>query len=126
MKASALRFLTNLKADLQEKNALNTEEQNLIMKLSPLYVKWEQEALQKGEQRGIKLGEQRGEQRGIKLGVQTERRSMIENMLEVRFGAMDAALAALVEPLSQLPSKEATQVVLQLSREELLTRFGKV
>ena len=116
MKASALRFLTNLKADLQEKNALNTEEQTLIMKLSPLYLQWENEALQKGEQRG--------EQRGIKLGVQNERRSMIENMLEVRFGTMDAALAALVEPLSQLPSKEAAQAVWQLSREKLLARFG--
>jgi len=112
MKADALRFLTNLKADLHEKKALNTEEQNLIMKLSPLYVQWENEATQQGIQQGIQQG------------VQQERHSMIESLLELRFGTMDVALAALVEPLSQLPSKEAAQAVWQLSREELLARFG--
>ena len=49
---------------------------------------------------------------------------MIESMLEVKFGVMDAALTTLVEPLSQLPAKEATQAIWQLSREELLARFG--
>ena len=112
MKAGALRFLTHLKADLHEKKALNTEEQNLIMKLSPLYVQWENEATQQGIQQGIQQG------------VQQERHSMIESLLELRFGTMDVALAALVEPLSQLPSKEAAQAVWQLSREELLARFG--
>ena len=112
MKAGTLRFLTNLKAGLHEKKALNTEEQNLIMKLSPLYVQWENEATQQGIQQGIQQG------------VQQERHSMIESLLELRFGTMDVALAALVEPLSQLPSKEAAQAVWQLSREELLARFG--
>ncbi len=105
--SNALQFLTNLRADLQAKKTLNTEEQSLIMKLSPLYVQWEQEATQ----------------RGMQQGVQQERRAMVESMLEVRFGTLDETLAALVEPLSQLSAKEAAQAVLQLSREELLARF---
>ena len=48
---------------------------------------------------------------------------MIESMLEVKFGSRDRELSQIVEPLSQLPAKEATQLILQLSREELLTRF---
>ena len=111
LRANALRFLTNLKADLHEKKALNTEEQNLIMKLSPLYVQWEKAATQQGIQQGIQQGEQR------------KMRSMVESLLEVQFGSVDAALSALVEPLSQLPEKEATQAILRLSREELLSRF---
>ncbi len=34
------------------------------MNLSPAYLKWKEETLREGEQRGIEIGEQRGEQRG--------------------------------------------------------------
>ena len=77
------------------------------MKLSPLYVQWREEALREGEQRGI----------------QQEKRLMIESMLEVKFGAMDRELSQMVEILSQLPAKEATQLIMQSSREELLAWF---
>ena len=107
LRLNALNLLTNLRANLQTTEDLEIEEENLIMKLSPLYVQWEEAALRKGEQRG--------EQRGIRL--------MIESMLEVKFGSRDRELSQIVEPLSQLPAKEATQLILQLSREELLTRF---
>ena len=117
LRANTLKFLTNLQADLRSKKKLNTEEQNFIMKLSPLYVQWEKEATQRGIQQGI--------QQGVQQGVQQERRAMIESLLELKFDAMDAALATLVEPLSQLSRKEAMQAISQLSREELLSRFGK-
>ena len=124
LRSNTLRFLTNLQADLQAKKRLNTEEQNLMMKLSPLYVQWEKEAIQKGEKRGEERGEERGEKRGEKRGVQKERRAMIESMLEVKFGEIDFALTGLIEPLSRLSAKEATQAIWRSSREELLSRFN--
>ncbi len=48
---------------------------------------------------------------------------MIESMLEVKFGEIDATLAGLIEPLSQLSAKEATEAIWQSSREALLSRL---
>ncbi|NER52533.1 MAG: hypothetical protein F6J92_39025 [Symploca sp. SIO1A3] len=75
------------------------------MKLSPLYLQWREEALREGEQQGMCL--------------------MLESMLEVKFGVIDEALSQIVEPLSQLPAKESTQLIWQLSREELLAQFSE-
>lgn len=49
---------------------------------------------------------------------------MIENVLRVRFGAIDEQLSSLVEPLLKLKEEEIAQLLLTLSREELLSRFG--
>ncbi|NER52534.1 MAG: hypothetical protein F6J92_39030 [Symploca sp. SIO1A3] len=100
--------MTNLKANLQTTQQLDNEEQNLIMKLSPLYLQWREETLREGEQQGV--------QQGMRL--------MVESMLEVKFGAIDEELSQIVEPLSQLPAKESTQLIWQLSREELLAHFS--
>ncbi|NET58757.1 MAG: hypothetical protein F6K47_22180 [Symploca sp. SIO2E6] len=105
--------MTNLKANLQTTQQLDDEEQNLIMKLSPLYVQWREETLREGEQQGV----QQGMQQGMRL--------MVESMLEVKFGAIDEALSQIVEPLSLLPAKESTQLIWQLSREELLAEFSE-
>ena len=82
------------------------------MKLSPLYVQWREEALREGQQQGM----QQGVQQGMRL--------MVESMLEVKFGAIDEALSQIIQPLSQLPAKESTQLIWQLSREELLAQFS--
>ena len=86
------------------------------MKLSPLYVQWREEALREGQQQVMKQAIQQGMQQGMRL--------MLESMLEVKFGVIDEALSQIVEPLSQLPAKESTQLILQLSREELLAHFS--
>ncbi|NER99342.1 MAG: hypothetical protein F6J86_36910 [Symploca sp. SIO1B1] len=109
--------MTNLKANLQTTQQLDNEEQNLVMKLSPLYLQWREEALREGQQQGVQQGIQQGMQQGMRL--------MVESMLEVKFGAIDEALSQIVEPLSQLPAKESTQLILQLSREGLLAQFGR-
>jgi len=44
-------------------------------------------------------------------------------MLRVRFG-LDEALSGFLEPMLELPPEEFTLLLLQLSREELLARFG--
>ncbi|NET62565.1 MAG: hypothetical protein F6K47_42665, partial [Symploca sp. SIO2E6] len=105
LRLNALKLLTNLKANLQTTQQLDDEEQNLIMKLSPLYLQWREETLREGEQQGMRL--------------------MVESMLEVKFGAIDEALSQIVEPLSLLPAKESTELIWQLSREGLLSQFSE-
>lgn len=56
--------------------------------------------------------------------MRVERRATIENLLRVRFGGLDDALSAIIEPMLELPPEEFTFLLLQLSREELLARFG--
>jgi hypothetical protein len=86
------------------------------MNLSPLYL----QRLEEAGQQGI----QQGRQQGIQEGIQTERRATIENLLRVRFGSLDEALATIVEPMLELPPEEFTLLLLQLSPEELLAKFG--
>lgn len=109
LRANALLLLTNLQASLQTSEDLDEEEQELIMELSPLVVQWREEALREGEMRGIQQGQ----------------RQVVENLLLLRFGSLDEQLLAIIEPLLELPPEEFTRLLLQLSREELLTRFGE-
>jgi hypothetical protein len=71
------------------------------MRLSPLYTQRLEEAEQRGE------------------------RKVVENLLKSRFGSLDEELSTIIEPLLSLPTEEFTPLLLQLSREELLQRFGK-
>lgn len=97
MTHSVCQITLELSQDLDE------EDRDLIMQLSPIY-----------EQR---LAEARQE------AIQAERRTTIENLLQVRFGRLDEELSAIVEPMFALSPQEFTPLLLQLSREDLLTRF---
>ena len=57
--------------------------------------------------------------------MRAERRATIENLLRVRFGSLDDQLEAMIEPVLELAPEEFTPLLLQLSREELLVRFGE-
>jgi len=56
---------------------------------------------------------------------QQGQRGVIENLLASRFGSLDEELAAIISPLLTLPPEEFAPLLLQLSREELLSRFGE-
>ncbi len=101
LRTKAIDLLANLKTTLELNEKLDTEDRDLVMQLSPIY-----------EQR---LSEAR----------LTERRTIIENLLRVRFGTLDNSLQAIVEPLLALPPEEFTLSLVQLSREDLLTRFNE-
>ena len=60
-----------------------------------------------------------------RLAKEEVQREIIENILKVRFGALDEQLASIVAPLMTLPSEEYTRLLLELSREDLLTRFSQ-
>jgi hypothetical protein len=87
---------------------LTEEDRELLMKLSPAYLRWREETLQEGRLEGR----------------QQDRREMVVNLLRVRFGSLDDQLAGIVAPLLQLPAEDLTRFLLTLSREELLERFG--
>ncbi len=82
------------------------------MNLSPAYLKWQEETLQKGRQEGRQEGRLE------------ERRQMVENFLRVQFGELNEELSGAIAPMLQLPPEELTRLLLTLSREELLERFG--
>ena len=59
---------------------------------------------------------------------QRERYATLESLLQAKFGVLDESLFAMIQPLSQLPDEDYTQLLLQmsnLSREELLVRSGQ-
>ncbi|HEY9852699.1 MAG TPA: flagellar assembly protein H [Leptolyngbyaceae cyanobacterium] len=86
--------------NLQTSQNLDEEDREVLMNLSPAYLKWREDTLQEG------------------------RREMVENLLQIRFGVLDEVLAVAIPLMLQLPSPELTRLLLTLSREELLERFG--
>ncbi|QJB25111.1 hypothetical protein [Limnospira fusiformis] len=106
---TTLELLYNLRAMLEARQNLDPEERELIMELSPLYL----QRLQTVKEEGILQGVQQGQ------------RSLLESMLQVKFGAVDAELAEIIDRLIAVPPLEQAQLIWQLSREELLARFSR-
>jgi hypothetical protein len=106
---TTLELLYNLRAMLEARQNLAPEERELIMELSPLYLQRLQTV----------------KEEGIQQGIQQEQRLMVESMLQVKFGSVDAELAQIIEALIEIPTLERTQLIWQLSREELLARFDR-
>ncbi len=94
--------------NLQTSQNLDEEDREVLMNLSPAYLKWREDAVQEGLQQGLQQGQ-----------IQ-----MVENLLRVRFGALDEVLAGAIPSMLRLPLEELTRLLLTLSREELLERFG--
>ncbi|NET60500.1 MAG: hypothetical protein F6K47_31490 [Symploca sp. SIO2E6] len=117
LRSQTLSLLYNLQKNLEFRQDLRKGDRKLIMRLAPLYQQDREQAILEGERRG----EQRGERRGIQQG----ERLIVNNLLQVRFGDLDEELAAIIEPILALPPDEFTPMLLQLSREELLARFGQ-
>ncbi|MFM7406636.1 MAG: hypothetical protein ACKO3K_08240 [Cuspidothrix sp.] len=114
-----LEILADWRKNLELRDNLSKEEEDVIMNLSPAYLQqreeWKQEAKEEGKQEG-------------KLEGQVEERFLlITSLLEGRFGSLDSELSGLVEKIANIPISERTQLLLSLgnlSREELLQRLG--
>ncbi|NER87124.1 hypothetical protein [Moorena sp. SIO3A2] len=138
-------MLAILEARIKQNQDLEKDDRELIMQLSQIYqqrlelatelgkqeglVQGKQEGLVQGKQEGLVQGKQeglvQGKQEGLVQGRQNERRSMVTYLLRSRFGELDQELLAIIEPLMALSPEEFTPLLLQLSRLELLTRFGE-
>ena len=100
--------------NLQTRQNLNREEQELVMNLDVVYEQWRQQTLQEGRQEGRREGKQEA------------LREEIADLLEVRFGELDSDLAETAAKIVQLPKRDRTRLLLQLpslSREELIAQF---
>jgi hypothetical protein len=97
-----LEILADWRKNLELRDNLSRDEEEVIMNLSPAYLQqiedWKQE----------------------------ERFSLITSLMEGRFGSLDAELSGLVAKIANIPISERTQLLLSLgnlSREELLQRL---
>ena len=82
-KDNVLELLSNLFAILDARQNLDSEDQELIMELSPLYL----ERIQDATKQGIEQGIERGIERGIEQGIEREV-SFVMRLLNRRFGAI--------------------------------------
>jgi flagellar biosynthesis/type III secretory pathway protein FliH len=112
LRRNILEILANWRINVNESENLSEEDRELLMNLSPAYQRWQEETLQKGRQEGRQEGRLE------------ERQQMVENVLKARFGSLDEELSGAIAPMLQLPPEELTRLLLNLSREELLERFG--
>jgi 2-oxoglutarate dehydrogenase complex dehydrogenase (E1) component-like enzyme len=93
----------------QEKQAIiveQAEERRILMALSQVYIEWENQAKQRG--------------------IEQERRSVIENLMQLRFGSIDQDLRAIIPQWMNLDKTEHTRLILQLaqlSKAELIQYF---
>jgi hypothetical protein len=101
---ATLELVYNLRQNLKLNQNLEEDDRELIMRLEPLYQQDREQAKQEGIQQGERL--------------------VVENLLQVRFGSLDKELSVIIEPVLALPPEEFTPLLMQLSREELITRFG--
>ena len=104
----ALDLLVRWRINIEITASIDEEERAFLMALSQAYLEWE------------RLTEQRGRQQGIEQG----QRMLVESILRSRFGSLDPDLTAIIPQVLSLPSEESAPLLLNLSREELLTRFA--
>jgi hypothetical protein len=79
------------------------DREEILMNLSQAYLEWEQETVERAKEQ--------------------ERRSVVENLLLFRFGSLDPQLQEIIPSILGLSPSEFTPILMQLSREELITRF---
>ncbi|MDJ1178859.1 hypothetical protein PJF56_08295 [Roseofilum sp. BLCC_M91] len=100
----------------QEQN-LDRDDRELIVTLTELYEEAMADVREEIRQQAKEEFLQQGKKQAT-LG-------LINNLLRTRFGEVDEELAEIVDAIASLPSEEWVPPLLQLSREELLVRFGK-
>jgi hypothetical protein len=105
-----LEILASWRKNIEINTNINDEDRELIMTLSPAYLKqreeWREEGLQTGRQEELRL--------------------IVGSLLTARFGNLDEELLAVVTSIMELSLTERTDLFLnlsQLSREELLAKF---
>jgi len=101
LRSNVIKLLTNWRLHLEMSKDLNESEHELIRNLSPVFSEWRQEQIRQGLC------------------------FVLENLLRFRFGSLDEYLSGIIQPLLKLPPAESTALLLQLSREELMARFGE-
>ncbi len=119
----ALEQVSIWKTNLEIKQDLTSEERELIMNLSPAYLKWREDVRQEGRQEGQQEGLLKGRQEGLLEGRQEERKIILESLLKTRFSQLDQELLEVIEILLNFSADQYAQILIKLvnlSREEIL------
>ncbi len=118
-------------------NIDSREKEELMMNLSPAYESWREETLTKGRVEGLREGRVEGKVEGLREGrveglregrvegLREGTMNLVQNLLAVKFGAVDEQLEKVINPMLNLPAEELSRLILTLNREELLTRFAE-
>jgi hypothetical protein len=104
-RTSALSLLVSWRISMEVMNQVDSEERRILMALSQAYQEWEQQTRRQG--------------------LQQERQAAIASFMRLRFGTLDSELRSIIPALVNLSAEEYTQLLWQLSREELLQRFSE-
>jgi hypothetical protein len=108
---NALNLIVSWRISMEITNQIESEESSTLMALSQAYLEWET------------ITRRQGVERGLEQGLEQERRSIIQDLMALRYGAIDRSLEALIPNLMLLTSKDYTRLLLQMSREELIQYF---
>lgn len=111
-RANALNLLTSWRINIELTGQLTTEEERTLMALSQAYLAWEKQTVRRGLEQG--LGQ----------GLKQERRSAIESLMQLRYGAIDESLQAIIPQMLNLSSPDYTALLLQSSKSELIAHFS--
>ena len=107
-RTNALNLLTSWRISIEITGQLTTEEEQTLMALSQAYLEWEKQTVR----------------RGLEQGLEQERRSTIESVMKLRYGAIDEDLRSLIPQLMTLSNPDYMALLLQSSRSELLAYFS--
>ncbi len=122
----ALKLLASWKIMIESSKEIESEEQQLIMTLSPAYLEWERRTKEEGLQQGLNQGLQEGLEQGLQQGLQQDRQRTVASLLKMRFGELDSQLNNVIQFMLKLTPEEYAQqlpLLLSLSQEELIRRY---
>lgn len=103
LRQNVLELLISWRVSVEVQNAIDEEDREVFMTLSQEYLAWKEATKQEGKRE--------------------ERRSMIANLLQVRFGPLDESLEPVVNGLLELSPAESSRLLLQADLDELIARF---
>jgi len=95
-RGDALDLFLSLRLELEAKQTIDIEEQELIMQLSPLYL----EKIQAAKREGEIIGEARGEARGEAKGEAKGEARMVVRLLNRRLGSVPEQFSAQIQQLT--------------------------
>lgn len=101
LRQNVTELLVSWRVSIEIQNTLEEEDREAFMALSQAFLEWKEATKQEGRQEG--------------------QRQIIENLLQVRFGDLDDTLSRLVDALLQLSPAESSRLLLESSRDELLS-----
>ena len=120
-------LFTMLQLNQQKRQKLTKEDQELIMKLSPIYKarldEREQIGLQKGIQQGVEQGIQQGLQQGLQQGIQQEATLLIVRQLKRKVGELSPNLEATVMGLPVNVLEDLGEALLDFNSIDDLTTW---